>query len=417
MKKTDVVLVLGASVGQLTLINLCKDMGYYVVAVTPRGRYVGIPFADEILYENVISKERIFEYAREINVVAVVSDQLDLAVPIVAYLSEKLGLRGIKPEIAELYTNKSQMRLLAQRAGVKVPSFIVANTLAEAEEKLSGNTLMRYPLMLKPVDSAASHGIHRLECHSDLSLYFEDAKNWSKTGAVIIERYVEGQEYVVEAYTHDYIPVPLAVGKRDYFHVGDTFIPRSTVFKDSLSANSDIEERLKCANTSIIKCSGLEFGITHGEYICEKDTGEIYLVEIAARGGGVQTASDIIPAACGINVEELLLKDVLGKYKESEFIIKKGAAGYFCYLLPEGEIKAICNCKEVEELPGVETAFWNNIAVGDKTDSIRDKASRKGPIIISGESVDSCYQVWEQVKQLLKIQVLTPNGMKGIIWK
>lgn len=417
VNQKEIILVLGASVGQVPLINLCKQMGYYVIAVSPKGKYVGLNIADEVFYENVQNKDAILEYAQKRNIVGVVSDQLDMAVPIAAFLSEKLHLRGIKAEVAEFYTNKMKMRELAKKAGVKIPCFIEAKTVLESINKLSEQPLMTYPLMLKPVDSAASHGIHLLRNRHDLELYFEDAKKWSKVGSVIIEQYVEGQEYVVESYTHNYEPLVLAVGKRDYFDVEGAFIPRATIFKDALSSNSEIEQKLKQVNWNFIKCSGLEFGITHGEFICERNSGEIYLVEIAARGGGVQTSSDIIPAACGVNVEELLIKDILGIYDDKPINIRKGAAGYFCYLLPEGEIAEIDGCSDVEKIPGVKAAFWNNVAVGDKVGPICDKASRKGPIVVEGTCSDECYSIADKVRSMLNVKVITTCGIKEAIWE
>lgn len=411
-----IIIVLGASVGQLPLIKLCKQLGYYVVAVSPKGKYVGLPVADEILYEDVSNKEAILEFAQKKTVVGIVSDQLDMAVPIVSFLSDKLNLRGIKPEVAKLYTNKAKMRLLAKRAGVEIPYFIEVKSMAEALKKMSEHTLMSFPLLLKPVEGEASHGIHVINSQHDLMLHFEDAKRWSKSGSVIIEQYIYGQEYVVESYTHNYNPTVLAVGKREYFDIKDTFIPRATIFKDSFSANSEIEKKLKDANNKIIKTSMLEFGITHGEFICEKDTNKIYLVEIAARGGGVQTSSDIIPLVSGINIEELLIKDILGIYDYGELKMKRGVAGYICYLLPEGKIVEINGCKDVERLPGVRTAFWNNIGLGDLVGSINDKASRKGPIIIEGETRDECYQLERIIRETLDIKVETNKGRKGIIW-
>lgn len=417
INQKETILVLGASVGQLPLINICKQMGYHVIAVSPKGRYVGLSVADEVLYENIRNKEAILEFAQERNIVGIVSDQLDMAVPIVAFLSEKLHLRGIKPEIAEIYTNKAKMRLLAQKAGVKIPSFIETDTISDAFMILSEQPHMDFPLMLKPIDSAASHGIHLLKTLQDLESYFEDAKKWSKTGSVIIEQYIDGQEYVVESYTHNFDPTVLVVGKRDYFAVEGAFIPRATVFKDALSSNSEIEQKLKQVNSNFIKRSGLEFGITHGEFICEKKSGDIYLVEIAARGGGVQTSSDIIPASCGINVEELLIKDILGIYDDTPINMRQGAAGYFCYLLPEGEIVEICGCSDVEKIDGVKAAFWNNVAVGDKVGPICDKASRKGPIVVEGSSAEECYSIADKVKSMLSIKVTTKFGTKDAIWE
>ncbi|MEZ5336075.1 MAG: hypothetical protein R2741_13015 [Methanolobus sp.] len=47
-------------------------------------------------------------------------------------------------------------------------------------------------------------------------------------------------------------------------------------------------------NKKLVEGFGLKFGFTHSEYIVEDETGEIYLVEIAARGGGNYISSDIM---------------------------------------------------------------------------------------------------------------------------
>lgn len=418
MMKKEKVMVIGASIGQLPLIELCQRYGYYVIAVSPRGNYIGLSVADEVLYEDVRNKETILDFAKINNIVGVVSDQLDMAVPTVAYIAQNLGIVGNTIETANKFTNKAAMRMAAEKAGVKIPNFFEASTMQEAESILQCNASMRFPLMIKPVDSAASRGVHRVDSFTELSIYFEEAKKWSKTGSVIIERYIEGQEYVVEAYTHNYTPTTLAVGIREYFNLPDTFIPCSTIFVDANSADSQSEEKVKIENEKLIRSFGLKYGITHGEFICEKETGDIYLVEIAARGGGVQTSSAVVPACCGVNVVDLLVRDTLSLYDETkEIVLEKGAAGYFCFILPEGLIETVEGCDEVKNTPGVIEAYFSNFQIGENIRSIRDKSARKGPIVVYGPTRAACLEIRDKIKGMLKINVNNTQSVDGIIWK
>lgn len=206
------------------------------------------------------------------------------------------------------------------------------------------------------------------------------------------------------------------VGHRDYFQIENTFIPNATVFVDAKSAKSNLEERLKNTNKRLVEGFGLNFGITHGEYIYSLEEDKIYLVEIAARGGGVFISSDLIPAACGINADDLLVRDVLGIQNEEKFHIRRGSSAYFCYLVPEGEVVALENTDKIDGMPGVIRAFFDNIELGMKSGSITDKSSRKGPILVHGMNKQDCYDAIDKVKAVLNIKIKTEEGVKDIIW-
>jgi biotin carboxylase len=209
----------------------------------------------------------------------------------------------------------------------------------------------------------------------------------------------------------------LIVGHRDYFNIPNTFIPSATIFTDAESANSKLEKNIKDVNLSLIEGMGLSFGITHAEFIYNEEQDKIYLVEIAARGGGVFISSDLIPMACGVNANELLVKDALNEEISLENTkLTKGASAYFCYLVPKGVIAKIKGINEVKKIPNVSKAFFDNIFVGMETVDITNKASRKGPILVKGETKEECYQTLNAIKEKLRIDIITDNGVEHIIW-
>ena len=413
MKK---VMVVGAGRGQIPVMDLCHKYGCKVIAVSPKGNYPGLNVADEICYQDVKDKEQVLELARKYEVEAIVTDQLDAGVVTVAYVAEKIGLRGITYDIAIKFTNKFFMRQAAEKAGIAVPKFICASSVDELIRRLEQNEELQFPLMMKPIDSAASRGVYKVHSIYDIQQKFDMSQQYSKSKKVILEQFIVGKEYVVEAYTRNKVVKNLIVGHRDYFNVEDTFIPNATVFTDADSANSAVELKLKETNEKLIEHFGLEFGITHGEYLYVEELDTVYLVEIAARGGGVFISSDLIPAACGINANELLVQDVLGISNKEEITLKKGASAYFCYLTPEGVINKIEGIDEVENIEGVYKAFFDNIELGMVSKSIRDKSSRKGPILVQGKSKEECYKIIEKVKELIDIEVDGRDGKENIIW-
>ena len=413
MKK---VMILGAGRGQIPIMNLCKGYGWFVIAVSPEGDYPGIKIADKVIYENVKDYEKVYLKAREEKIDAILTDQLDAGVYTASYVAEKLGIKGIGTTTSMYFTNKFEMRKAAEKIGINVPKSVCVSNIEEARNAINSSVLLSFPLMMKPVDSDASRGVYKIYSFAELEEKFDNSLGYSKSKKVIIEQFITGKEYVVEAFTRNYHTTNLVVGHRDYFEIPDTFIPNATVFVDAESANSKIEEELKSINTKLVEGFGLSFGITHAEYLFDEKTNIIYLVEIAARGGGVFISSELIPAACGVNANDLLVKEALCLDDNDPIVITSGASAYFCYLTPEGIVSKLNGIDKVEMINGVRKAFFDNIEIGMKTRSIRDKSSRKGPILVQGQTKEDCYKTIKNVKDLLEIEVTDGNCVKNAIW-
>lgn len=409
------VMVLGAGRGQIPIIDICHKFGWEVIVVSPEGDYPGFSVAEEKIYEDVRNKQSLLQKAKELKIDAVLTEQLDEAVLTAAYIAENMGINGITTEVALKFTNKYVMRKSAEKAGISVPRSVCVDSLQEAENQINQNDL-KFPLMMKPVDSAASRGVYKLSDMEELKERFSESRRYSKNGQIIIEEFIAGKEYVIEAFTSDGQTTNLIVGHRDYFNIDDTFIPNATVFLDANSANSSLENRLKNINKQLVEKFGLNFGITHGEYIYDARRDEIFLVEIAARGGGVFIASDLIPAACGVDAEELLVKETLGIAKASNILLQPGAAAYFCYVVPEGEIVEIDGIEKVKNTPGVIKAFFDNVYVGMKTGSVKDKSARKGPILVKGKTKRECYEIIGRVQSNLIVKTRSQGKETDIIW-
>ena len=409
-------LILGAGRGQIPIIDLCHDYGVEVLAVTPQGNWPAIPIADKVYYSDVKDIDALMEIMNTEKPAAIFSDQLDAAVMPCAYVAERTGLKGITSEVAKKFTNKYLMRQTAQKAGVSVPEFFTAERVDEALDVIASSDKLSFPLIMKPVDSCASHGVYMLKDEAELRDKFPASVSWSLSGRVIIERVIIGREYVVDAWTRDHRTTNLIIGRRKYFDVPGAFIPSATLFVDGESFNSHEEELIKAANKRLVESSGLEFGITHGEYFYVEEEDDVYLVEIAARGGGVFTSSDLIPGACGVNANDLLVREVLGLGNSDEVNLTPGAAAYFCYLTPEGTVEELSGTDKAASVPGVRKAFFDNISLGMHTAPISDKASRKGPILVQERNRDECLQVISRVKEVLSIRVRTSEGLVNVMW-
>lgn len=407
------ILVIGGGAGQVPLIEYARKNGYRAVVVSPDGNYPGLKLADKVVYEDIRFPERIIAHKElaEEDVAAVVTDQLDEAVPTVSFLAKHFNVPGIDCDVALRFKDKYVMRRAAENIGVAVPKCVRVTELDDLETSIKG---LRFPLIIKPLDRASSLGVYEAKDFSELRSHFAESKSYSDKG-VIVEEFVQGREYVVEGFTSEGKTTNLIVGHRDYFNVPDAFIPSATVFRDSDSATDDLERRLKEVNIRLVEGFGLNFGLTHAEYIYNEGSDTIYLVEVAARGGGVCISSDLIPAACGVDSVAVYMRAALG-LPVGSLELRKGAAAYFCFMLPEGVVKSVSGVEKLCAVPGLLRAVLGNVEVGMRISAARDKYSRKGPILVCGKTKEDCYNVIKQVKDILQIRVLTSNGEAVQYW-
>ena len=181
MKK---VMLLGAGEGQVPFLKICKEKDCYVIAVSIKGDYPCFKLADKSYYIDTRDKERILEVAQMEQIDAIITDQTDVSVPSVAYVAEKMGLRGIGYETALKFTDKYEMRKAAKEAGIGIPEFDRAYT---ADEAIVISERLGFPLIIKPTDGSGSRGVTKINNRKELIDAFLETQCYSGTGAVIME--------------------------------------------------------------------------------------------------------------------------------------------------------------------------------------------------------------------------------------
>jgi biotin carboxylase len=96
------------------------------------------------------------QVARRHDVDGALTVSADRAVPVVAAVTERLGLPSIGTDVAHLMTNKIAMRRRLADAGVAQPRFAALRSVHEAGAALRH---VGVPAVLKPADSGGQRGI------------------------------------------------------------------------------------------------------------------------------------------------------------------------------------------------------------------------------------------------------------------
>ena len=110
--------------------------------------------------------------------------------PIVRRLADRMGMyTPFSVEQLQMSTNKKYFKHTCQKYGVPVPKeFIVRN-----KEDIFNQEIL-YPVIIKPVDAAASVGVTPCFNSAELLAGFEKAIGKSKSGDVIVEQYLPYDE-------------------------------------------------------------------------------------------------------------------------------------------------------------------------------------------------------------------------------
>jgi len=406
------LLVIGAGIGQIPIIEKAKKRGINISVVTLPGKQPGIELADDVFYCDIYDRDKIVNWAREHDITAVTSDQNDLMNPTVAYVAEKLELPGNRFNQVMSYCNKNIYRDNCDKIGNPTPMHIAVDSI-----DFPGLDCP-LPWIVKPADSQSSVGVQKIERAEDFKPALKAALGHSKTHSAIVEEFFKGREIVCEGFINDGKYYLLAFADRKYFELTDLLIPSQTVFpslvkKELLGKVLECEQRM----ASYIKPS---FAIVHSEYLVNEEENNICVVESALRGGGVYISSHLIPLATGIDINDVLLDKVLGKKIDVDKVFenrKDAASAYICFYLPEGTVKSVSGVDELKELPFVKKICLDTIQKGQKTEPMLHKGLRKGPILVCGENRVDIENNIKIVQKTLKIEVETPKGEeKGIVW-
>lgn len=407
----DKILIIGAGDFQLPLVQKAAET-YEVLLAAPVVGDVFLPYISKKLICDVRDKDIILEFARQEQVCGVITDQTDIAVRSVAYVAEKLGLPGIGYETGCLFTDKALMRKKMEELGIPT---LPNRTVHSLEEALDFYAELGGAVIIKPLDTQGSRGVQAVYDADGMREKYAEAARWSSNHAVIVERLATGREFVVEGMSVDYQFANLCCGDTLYFDIPDAYAAKSRIFPSN--ADAALYQRVLERNQMIIQGFGLKQGISHSEFIMDGD--EIYLMETAARGGGVFISSDLIHLSSGLDTEEFLLEIATGKRNSLPDLSDKHTrvCGYMAFYLPVGTVVSIAGKEEVQALPYVHRNQLDKLSIGmSNNEGAVDKTSRLA-IIVSAESRKQLEQRMKYIQNTLKVTVQTQNGKAGLIWE
>lgn len=404
------ILILGAGEGQIPLIHRAKDAGWHTIVVSPKGDYPGFALADEVAYCNIADIDAVVELTKTMQVQAIATDQTDIPVMAIQRVAKEMGIPAICCEDINNFRYKSRMRELCMNAGIKTIPYLVTNDIAEVEtfyHQQDGSVI------IKPVDSQGSRGVTQVKTIDELQEAFDKAMGYSKEKKVIVEQFIEGQEVEVDTVMyHDEIKAVL-IGDVLNFESIQIFSAYERIYPSQLPTTT--QDEIRRVNAQTLKVLGLHTGWTHGEYMVAKN-GDVYLLEVGARGGGNYIGSDIVKTMIGVSTDEMAFRTAIGDESfYSEVGLTNKCCAYKCFCLPEGTISMIDIDEAWLHSDIVLRHNLEGLHVGKVCHRTTDKTTRYTVIVVA-DNHQQLRKLMDDIPNRINIEVTSKQGKENCIW-
>jgi biotin carboxylase len=310
------VLFVGAGRHQRRAIEHARRRGLRVVAVDRNPDALGLRSAHVGEVVDFTDVDAVTDAGRRHAVDGALTVSADRAVPVVAAVTERLGLPTIGTQAAYELTHKLAMRRTLAEAGVPQPRFAAVRNLGEGRSALETVGL---PAVLKPVDSGGQRGVFRLDDPGAIEAHLHAALAESPTQEAIVEAFTEGTEMngiVIARDGHTQLVTlsdrlrPPGIG----FGVGWIHLYPASIYGDQLALAEQVAEQA-------VHALGLRDGIAFPQLIAAPD-GSVSVVEVAARIPGGQMA-DLVRHAVGVDLVEVALRQALGEPVPDELALPR----------------------------------------------------------------------------------------------
>lgn len=412
MNNTKSIMILGAGEGQVPLIHRARESGWRTIVVSPQGDYPGFVLADICVFSDISDKATVLRYAQKYNISAIATDQTDVSVPTVLFIAEQMKLPCIQCENIDSFRLKSTMRKICSERGISSIPYCVSSSIIDVLAFF--DALPIGSAIIKPVDSQGSRGVQKISSREGVFVAFEEARKHSRSGSVIIERFIEGLEIEVDTIVRDKQIICTLIGDVYNFDVENSFSAYERIYPTSLPTS--IQDSVHTVNAKVIRSFGLDTGWTHGEYIVDKNN-NVFLLEIGARGGGNYIGSDIVREMVGVSTDEMAFCTAIGDSSFYDRVFLRDCfCAYRCFYLPEGEVVSLEISDGFLNEPFILNHNLNHIHVGLRTHKNTDKTSRF-TIVVKEKSREALEEKLIAIEQNIRVTVKTDYGDQGIIWR
>lgn len=400
--KQKKLLLLGGLQYLLPVIVEAHKLGAYVITADYLPDNIAHKYSDEYINVSIIDKEAVLKVAREKEIDGIMSFAVDPGVVTAAYVAEQMGLPfQCSYKSASILQDKSLFRQFLADNGFNCPH---ARGYTNIDEALSDIDYFTWPVIVKPVDSAGSKGVTRVDNPADLRKAIEFALLSSISKKFIIEDFLEKEGFSVGSESFVVDGKLLYNGFYDQYFDNEAvnpYTPSAEVWPSVMSSVHQAEVRSELQR--LFTLLGVTTGLFNVECrVCTN--GKVYLMEVSPRAGGNRLA-EMLNIAADVNIIEAEVAKSLSlplkpihepKYKGhfAIFVLHSDKRGIFDDVIID---------KEFSSAHLVEQEI--RVAKGEKIDAFSGANAALGTLFLKFDTREELAHALQNQDKWLKIQI------------
>ena len=378
------LMLLGGLRYLVPVIQAAHEQGYYVITCDYLPGNIAHRYSDEYCNVSIIDKEAVLAVAKEKEIDGIMSFAVDPGVVTAAYVQAKLGLPQAGPyESVCILQNKDRFRQFLSAHGFNVPKANGYSEYLSAEADLGS---FKFPVIVKPTDSAGSKGVSRVDSEDGFRQAFEYAKSHSISGRVIVEEFIEKQGCSSDSdcFSVDgrLMFVSFSAQRFDE-NAPNPYTPSAYSWPSTFTSEQEAE--LASELQRLLTLLDMKTSIYNVETRIGTD-GKAYIMEVSPRGGGNRLA-EMVRYATGVDLITAAVKAAVGDCVEgveqkpydghwAEIILHSKADGTFDRLEIPDDMKPFV----------VEKDLWVN--TGDRVYGFSGANNAVGTLVLKLQSME-----------------------------
>ena len=357
------ILILGGGVMQLPAIKIAKEMGWTTIVADGIMNVPGKDYAD--YFENIDLKDTkgmikaALGYKDTIGLDGVFTAGTDFS-ETVARVAAAAALPGISIEAAINASNKVKMREAFRTHGIPSPLFTSVRNVSSLDCAGIVDRGLKYPMVVKPVDNMGSRGIRRIDDCDQLQDAVDEALKFSRSGNVIIEEYLEGPEFSIDALVYENEVTICGFADRHIYYP-PYFIEMGHTIPSIM--DTGVSEEIFETFRDGVRALGITKGAAKGDIRLSR--GKAYIGEIAARLSGGYMSGWTFPYSSGVELTKGALKIAVGQHPGNLSPLFSKTTAERAFISIPGVIKDITGIEKVKADANLKELFLR-VSSGDK---------------------------------------------------
>ena len=399
------LMLLGGIRYLLPAIEAAHKHGIYVITVDYLPNNIAHKYSDE--YHNVSilekDKEKVLALAKELQIDGILSYAVDPGVVAAAYVAEQMGLPfTCSYETACILQDKSRFRQFLADNGFNAPH---AKGYVNGEDAIKDVDYFNWPIIVKPVDSAGSKGVSRVDDPKDLPKAIAHALEESHNGHFIVEDFLEldGFQSSADCFSVD--------GKLVYADFSDQlfdkdaanpYTPALEIWPSTMKQEhqdyltSELQRLL-----SLLHCGTGLYNVE--SRLCKN--GKPYIMEVSPRAGGNRIA-ELQRIGTGIDLIETEVLKAVGEPLPHNISMPLYDGCYvndIAHSLKAGTYQGICYDDVFKQNHVISEAIYPS--VGDHVEAFHGANNAVGSIFLKFASRKECDEKKDKLSEYIKINV------------